>query len=79
MPDEDADWIDALAACGWSSQELWLACFALGANATITELQLYLHGHSRPSDTEHNVIAQALNERLQDLGFDHPVPYREPS
>jgi hypothetical protein len=78
MRNQDDDWVAALAATGWSPRELWLECFALGINATPTELRHYLEGDAQLSDAEHNVIAQALNERLHDLGFDRPVPYRTP-
>jgi len=77
MSEVTTDWASPLAASGWSRRELWLACFALGANASPDELDRYLTGHVQPSVAEHNVIAQALNERLHDLGLDHPVPYRE--
>jgi hypothetical protein len=67
------DWVAALAAAGWSRRELWLACFALGADASELELDRYLRGLAVPSASERNVIAHALNERLDDLGLDHPV------
>jgi hypothetical protein len=69
------DWSSALAATGWSRRELWLACFALGANASEVELDGFLRGLAVPSASEHNVIAHALNERLHDLGLNHPVRY----
>jgi hypothetical protein len=67
------DWVAALASAGWSRRELWLACFALGADASELELDRYLRGLAVPSASERNVIAHALNERLDDLGLDHPV------
>jgi hypothetical protein len=67
------DWVAALTAAGWSRRELWLACFALGADASELELDRYLRGLAVPSASERNVIAHALNERLDDLGLDHPV------
>jgi hypothetical protein len=69
------DWSSALAAAGWSRRELWLACFALGAEASEVELDGFLRGVVVPSASEHNVIAHALNERLHDLGYDRPVRY----
>jgi hypothetical protein len=70
------DWEGPLAASGLSVRELWLACLALGGNATPAELDRYLHHDMTPSRYEHNVVAQALNERLHDLGYDRPVPYQ---
>jgi hypothetical protein len=67
------DWVAALASAGWSRRELWLACFALRADASEVELDRYLRGLAVPSASERNVIAQALNERLHDLGLERPV------
>ena len=75
MTGDAGDWVAALAAAGWSRHELWLACFALGADASEVELDRFLRGLAVPSAFEHNVIAQALNERLHDLGLDRPVRY----
>ena len=61
------DWDGPLAASGLSVHDLWLAYLALDG---------YLRHHAAPSRSEHNVLAQALNERLHDLGYDWPVPYR---
>jgi hypothetical protein len=72
------DWRAAVAASGWSHHELWLACFALGADAGPAELDAYLEGRARPSVADHNAIAQALNERLHELGHDWPLSYRTP-
>ena len=75
MTGDAGDWVAALAAAGWSRHELWLACFALGADASEVELDGFLRGLAVPSASEHDVIAHALNERLDDLGFDRPIPY----
>jgi hypothetical protein len=72
------DWQGPLGASGLSTHELWLAYFALGGNATQTELEQYLTGASRPTVMDHNLVAHALNERLRDLGLNSPVAYREP-
>ena len=70
------DWDGPLAASGLSVHDLWLAYLALGGDASPAELDGYLRHHAAPSRSEHNVLAQALNERLHDLGYDWPVPYR---
>ena len=70
------DWEAPLAASDRSSRELWLDYVALGGNATPAELDDYIHGSVTPSRLDHNVLAQALNERLHDLGYNWPVPYR---
>ena len=79
MSDVSTSWTAALTASGWSGRDLWLACFALGADTTRDELDRFLLGQSEPSAAEYNVIAQALNERFSDLGFDRPLPYKDRS
>jgi hypothetical protein len=58
-----------------SPGELWWAYFALGGNATPRTVGQYLDGALPLGRTDHNFLAQALNERLTDLGRDSPVPY----
>jgi len=58
---------------GLSHGELWFRYFELGGMSTGFDLEAFLYGILAPSD--HDVIAQALNERFAELGGDHPVPY----
>jgi hypothetical protein len=60
---------------GLSYGELWLRYFELGGMSTRTGVEAILCGAVVPSDDDHDVIALALNERLAELGRDHPVPY----
>ena len=60
---------------GLSHGELWLRYFELGGMSTGFDLEAFLYGVVEPSDHDHDVIAQALNERFTELGGDHPVPY----
>jgi hypothetical protein len=60
---------------GLSHGELWLRYFELGGMSTGFDLEAFLYGILAPSDHDHDVIAQALNERFAELGGDHPVPY----
>jgi hypothetical protein len=39
------------------------------------DVEAFLYGVLAPSDHDHDVIAQALNERFAELGGNHPVPY----
>jgi len=55
--------------------ELWLRYFELGGMSTGSDLQALLYGVFAPSDHDHDVIAQALNERFAELGGIQPVPY----
>ena len=58
-----------------SHAELWLRYFELGGMSTGFSLDAFLYGVLAPSDHDHDVIAQALNERFVELGGNHPVPY----
>jgi hypothetical protein len=60
---------------GLSHGELWLRYFQLGGMSTGFDLEAFLYGIISPSTHDHDVIAQALNERFAELGRDHPVPY----
>jgi hypothetical protein len=57
--------------------ELWLRYFELGGMCTAFQLEAFLYGALQPSSHDHDVIAQALNERFVELGGNHPVPYAE--
>ncbi len=52
-------------------QEMWLHYFALGGTADIVELEAYLHGLLSLPPLQRDILAHALNERLDDL----KVPY----
>ena len=62
---------------GFSVEELWTECVALGANASIDQLEAILNGTRTPSAREYDLIAQSLNERYVDLGLGDAVPYAE--
>ena len=64
-----------------SDPELWLRYFSLGGMSTPAEVESYLHMDIAPSVHDHDVLAQALNERFSELGRNHPVGYSgsEPS
>jgi hypothetical protein len=60
-----------------SHRDLWLRYFGLGGMSSGTDLEAFLYGILQPSTHDHDVIAQALNERFVEIGGDHPVPYLE--
>ena len=79
MPDSPIILPDALDGyrqeAGLSHGELWLRYFEMGGMSTAFELEAFLLGVLVPSGYDHDVIAQALNERFVELGGNHPVPY----
>ena len=62
---------------GLSIQQLWLAYYSLGGNATPLAFDGYLAGTELPVAREYDLIAQALNDHFIDAGENHPVPYAE--
>jgi hypothetical protein len=61
---------------GLSYMDLWIDYFAIGGNLSADQLGLYLGGDRDVTNTEHNVLAHALNERFRDRGENHPLTYR---
>lgn len=47
--------------------ELWLRYFALGGDAGPTEVDAYVNGLMPFSPSEHDVLALAVNQRLNEL------------
>lgn len=66
----------ARRACGLSGPDLWLRYFALGGATSPMQLEAVLHGALLVDDHDHDQIAHALNERCNELGRNHVVPYR---
>jgi len=58
-----------------SFDELWMRYFALGGMSTALEVEAILYGALQPSSHDHDVIAHCINERMVELGGNHPVPY----
>ena len=57
----------AYGRTGLDLDELWLRYMALGGNADRMEIDGYLHGVLLVTPGEHNVLACAVNERLDEL------------
>ena len=67
----------AYARTGLDLRGLWWRYVALGVNADLMDVDGYLHGLAPVTSGEHNVLACAVNERLDELGDGHVrVPYR---
>lgn len=59
-----------------SVDELWLRYFALGGDAGKVEVEAYLSGLMPLPSLQHNILAHAINERLDELG-PRRAPYRQ--
>ncbi len=64
---------------GLTQHDLWVRYFALGGMTPALELEAVCHGAMVATDSDHDRIAHALNERFTELGRNHPVPYSEDS
>jgi hypothetical protein len=55
--------------------ELWIRYLGLGGSSTVEELKTYLDGTVDPVPHEHDLLAQALNERFKEMDLDWPIAY----
>jgi hypothetical protein len=79
-PEEaQANLVKAFAASQLSIEELWLRYFALGGEAGSYEIEAYLTGLMQVSAHQHNILAQAINERLAELPPPPRATYRNPN
>ena len=62
---------------GLSQVDLWLRYCEVGGMSTAFEVEAFLFGTLVPSAHDHDLLAQALNDRFVELGGNHPVPYSE--
>ena len=62
---------------GLSVSELWWRYFALGGMRNELEVEAILYQALVPTESDRDLLAVALNERISELGGDHPVPYSQ--
>ncbi|MEO8696401.1 MAG: hypothetical protein ABI658_22995 [Acidimicrobiales bacterium] len=60
---------------GLTVPELWWRYFAIGGMSNELEVEAILYQALVPSETDRDLLAVALNERISELGGDHPIPY----
>lgn len=62
-----------------SIEELWLRYFTLGGQAGQFEVEAYIHGAMALPALQRDILAHALNERLDELYSEAPrAPYSQP-
>ena len=66
----------AFEAAHISVDELWLRCFSLGGEAGRFELDAYLNGAIALPPSQHDIVAHAINERLNEIAPPR-APYSE--
>jgi hypothetical protein len=67
--------VEALGRSGLSVDELWRRYFAIGGDADPDELQSFLRGADPLDRVQRDVVAHALNERLDEVTDRRRVPY----
>jgi hypothetical protein len=60
-------------AAGWQHLDLWIAALAMGADLELRDITAISDGSQEPTRVQYDTIAAALNERLGELGQDHPI------
>ena len=65
----------ARARAGWTIQQLWVNYLALGGTSDAFDIEAYLHGLGPLSNDQQDALANAVNERLDDLYRTGHVPY----
>jgi hypothetical protein len=74
-----ADVVDPLETArrevGLSVSQLWWRYFAIGGMSSELEIEAILYNALVPSISDRDLLAVALNERISELGGDHPIPY----
>ncbi|WP_024367719.1 hypothetical protein [Arthrobacter sp. TB 26] len=67
---------DSLRHADVSIEELWLRYFTLGGHAGQFEIEAYIHGAMALPALQRDILAHALNERLNELHSGAPrAPY----
>jgi Stage II sporulation protein E (SpoIIE) len=61
-----------------SLEQLWLRYFALGGEAPLVEIEGYLQGLLSLAPLQHDMLAHALNERLDELASSRRAQYIHP-
>jgi hypothetical protein len=81
-PEPDAEEREALRAAvqhaDLTLEELWTRFFALGGNADLLDLEAHLAGLVELPPGQQDVLALAINERLDELAWQRRVPYSRP-
>jgi hypothetical protein len=65
----------ARTRAGWTIQQLWVGYLAVGGSHDAFDIEAYLHGLGPLSDEQQDILANAVNERLDDLYRAACVPY----
>ncbi|MCW2634462.1 MAG: protein serine/threonine phosphatase [Blastococcus sp.] len=59
-------------------EQLWMRYFALGGEADLVDVDAHLAGLLTLPNHQHDMLAHAINERLDEVVSEHRVPYSRP-
>lgn len=76
--DQRATLKSAFDAASLSVEELWMRYSSMGGAAGLTEIEAYISGVMTFTDLQHDILAHAINERLDEL-LPPRAPYRADS
>ncbi len=62
---------------GLAVPDLWFDYMSLGGSIPPQQLNEMLSGRARLGDHDHDLLAQALNERFLDCNENHPLAYAD--
>lgn len=65
----------ARTRAGWTVQQLWIGYLAVGGSRDAFDIEAYLYGLGPLSEDQQDILANAVNERLDDLYRGVQVPY----
>ncbi|MGY1625120.1 PP2C family protein-serine/threonine phosphatase [Geodermatophilus sp. SYSU D00965] len=78
-PDERQEALrSAVELADLTLEELWTRYFALGGTADLFDLEGHLEGLTTLPESQYNVLAHTVNERLDELFTQRRVPYSAP-
>ncbi|MCA1692541.1 MAG: hypothetical protein ABR540_11955 [Acidimicrobiales bacterium] len=60
---------------GLGVSDLWMRYVGNGGMATLSQMECYLAGATRPSRLEYDVLVSALNDQFIDMRLNSPIPY----
>lgn len=60
-----------------SAIDLWIDYFGVGGNGSQTDVGRWLSSAARLPVRDHDLLAQALNDRFTDVGLNHPIGYSD--
>ena len=67
--------VDGRRRLGITVLELWIGYFSVGGNGSVADVRGWLSGAGALPAQDHDMLAQALNDRFTEVGLDHPVGY----